>query len=318
MTVAPIQAACQASFHAQWSDLHDPHVRALAWLITSPNLLAADAQQWHGKIAILPPDTEVVPWLYGLDQHATELHAFLRIGPFERLGRYAEKLLAFYFLHQGRLVGHGIQVYDERHQTVGEFDFFLKSGNAVVHWEFATKLYLMAGNEEGDCFVGPNLADTLQAKMRKILDRQLALSRHPAAAAFLPAEIAGAQALIKGWLFYRGDESVTLNAGLTADHCRGFWCTRAEASGLEAERFVLLPRLSWLAPVQVDASQTLDRAQLLCALELHFSQDAMPLLVALCRVNGRVAQEFSRGFIVPDDWRARAGERAQRACISAV
>ena len=286
-------------------------------MITSPDLLAPDAQQWHGKIAILPPDPELASWLHALDRQAAELHAFLRIGPFERLGRYAEKLLAFYFQHQGRLVGHGIQVYDERHQTVGEFDFFLTSGDKVVHWEFATKLYLMAGSNEEDCFVGPNLTDTLQAKMRKILDRQLALSHHPAAAAFLPAAIAGAQALIKGWLFYRSDASAALHAGLTADHCRGFWCTHAEAGGLEAERFVLLPRLSWLAPLQVDASQTLDRAQLRSALDLHFSVDAMPLLVALCRVEGLVAQEASRGFIVPDDWRERAGERAQRACISA-
>lgn len=309
--------SCQAQFHARWSGLRDPHARALAWLITAPDLLAADAAQWHGKIATLPPDPEAARWLHALDQNPAELHAFLHIGPFERLGRYAEKLLAFYFRHQGNLIAYGVQVHDKNQQTVGEFDFILRRGEEVVHWEFATKLYLMAGSEDSDCFVGPNLADTLQAKMGKILDRQLALSRHPAAAPFLPAPIADARALIKGWLFYREGDASAPNAGLLPDHCRGFWCTRLQAEQLEAECFVLLPRLSWLAPVQIDARQTLDRAQLLDALEHHFSADAMPLLLAQCRVDGPLAQEFSRGFIVPDDWRARAGERTQRACIIA-
>ncbi len=316
-TTYPSHESCQTWFHARWSGLRDPHVRAMAWLITAPDLLAADAAQWHGKIATLPSDSKLGGWLHALDQHPAELHAFLHIGPFERLGRYAEKLLAFYFRHQGNLIAHGVQVHDARHQTVGEFDFILRSGAAVVHWEFATKLYLMAGRADGDCFVGPNLADTLQAKMEKILDRQLALSRHPAAAPFLPAAIFDARALIKGWLFYREDDTDVPRAGLRPDHCRGFWCTQAQAWQLEAECFVVLPRLSWLAPVQVDAQHTLRPTQLLDALARHFSVEATPLLVAQCRIENQLALETSRGFIVPNDWRARAGERMQRTCITA-
>ncbi len=311
-----LPASCQTWFHARWSGLSDPHVRALAWLITAPDLLAVDAVQWQGKIATLPPDPEADAWLHMLNQHPAELHAFLQIGPFERLGRYAEKLLAFYFRHQGRLVAHGVQVHDQNNHTIGEFDFFLRSGDAVVHWEFATKLYLMAGSEDSDCFVGPNLADTLQAKMSKILDRQLALSHHPAAKPFLPAAVADAQALIKGWLFYREGDADASHAGLTPNHCRGFWCTRSHAAQLDADCFVLLPRLSWLAPLRIDVSQTLNRTQLLHALESHFLVDAMPLLLSQCRIDEGIALEVSRGFIVPDDWRERAGERTQRACIT--
>ena len=309
--------AFQAAFHARWSGLHDPHVRALAWLIFAPNLLEPDATQWHGKIATLPADGDAETWLHTLDLLPDELHAFLRIGPFERLGRYAEKLLAFYFQHQGRLVAHGLQVHDINNQTVGEFDFLLRGDSELVHWEFATKLYLMEGNRNGDCFVGPNLADTLQAKMRKILDRQLALSRHPAAQAVLPAAVSRAQALIKGWLFYRQGEVGAAQAGITANHCRGFWCTHAEIDFLEADCFVVLPRLSWLAPIQISTDNTLDRSTLRLALESHFAHDAMPLLVAQCRTKGTHAQETSRGFIVPNDWRSRAGQRAQRSCIAA-
>lgn len=307
---------CQSWFHARWSCLHDPHVRALAWLISAPDLLALDAAQWHAKIATLPPDSQTATWLQALDQQPAELHAFLQIGPFERLGRYAEKLLAFYFKHQGRLVAHGIQVHDNNHQTIGEFDFFLRCGAAVVHWEFAIKLYLMAGSEDSDCFVGPNLTDTLQAKMGKILDRQLALSSHPAAVPYLPSPISDAQALIKGWMFYPDSNAAPLSAGLSVNHCRGFWCTHAHAKNIDAACFVVLPRLSWLAPVQLDLQKTLDRAQLLSALDRHFSMDAMPLLIAQCRIDKHLALEVSRGFIVPNDWRDRAGQRTQRACIS--
>ena len=293
-------------------------MRALAWLIFAPNLLDPDAAQWHGKIATLPSDGDAEGWLHTLDMHPEELHAFLRIVPFERLGRYAEKLLAFYFQHKGKLVAHGVQVHDTNNQTVGEFDFLLRCDGDLVHWEFATKLYLMEGNRDGDCFVGPNLADTLQAKMRKILDRQLALSCHPAARAVLPAAISRAQALIKGWLFYRQGEVGAVQAGITANHCHGFWCTHAEVGFLEADCFVVLPRLSWLAPIQISTDNTLSRFTLLRELDAHFAGDAMPLLVALCQVNGHHAQEVSRGFIVPDDWRARAGQRAQRSCIAAA
>jgi hypothetical protein len=308
----------QTAFHARWSGLRDPHVRALAWLIFAPDLLDPIAVQWAGKIATLPPDSDAERWLHALDMQPKELHAFLHIGPFERLGRYAEKLLAFYFQHQDKLVAHGVQVHDTHHQTIGEFDFLLRSGANLVHWEFATKLYLMEGNRDGDCFVGPNLADTLQAKMRKILDRQLALSLHPAAQALLPATVFSAQALIKGWLFYRQGEAGTLHAGVTPNHCRGFWCTHAEVDMLDAKSFTVLPRLSWLAPVQIEAQQTLDRSALLHQLAMHFANDAMPVLLAQCRIEGEIAQEISRGFIVPDDWRARAGQRAQRSCIAAA
>ena len=307
----------QVSFHARWSGLRDPHVRALAWLIFAPDLLDPKAAQWHGKITSLPLDPEAERWLHWLDLQPEALHGFLCIGPFERLGRYAEKLLAFYFQHQKRLVAHGVQVPDSNNQTVGEFDFLLRSGENLVHWEFATKLYLMEGNREGDCFIGPNLADTLQAKMRKILDRQLALSLHPAAQALLPATVFRAQALIKGWLFYRQGELGTQHAGVTLNHCRGFWCTHAEVNMLDAESFVVLPRLSWLAPIQIDAALALDRVALLHKLDAHFATDAMPVLLAQCRDKDGLAQEISRGFVVPNDWRMRAGQRAQRSCIAA-
>ncbi|MEB0133889.1 DUF1853 family protein [Actimicrobium sp. CCC2.4] len=306
----------QAVFHARWSGLHDPHVRALAWLLDAPDLLDPAAAQWHGKIATLTVADDLAPWLAALDRAPDELHAYLALRPYERLGRYAEKLLAFYFARQGVLVAHGVQVQAGKNQTIGEFDYLLRHAGQLEHWEFATKLYLLEGSADGDYFVGPNLADTLGTKMRKILERQLALGRHPDAQVHLPAPIDRACALIKGWLFYHGNDQPAQALGVRPDHCRGFWCAQAEAGQLAADGFMVLPRLSWLAPLQVGLDQPLNKAEMISALAAHFAQNPMPVLVSLLHAANGFAQEFSRGFIVPDDWRERAGQRAQRAFIA--
>jgi hypothetical protein len=308
--------AFQAAFHARWAGLRDPHVRALAWLLDAPDLLEPAAAQWQGKIATLTPASDLAAWLAVLDRAPENLHVFLMLRPYERLGRYAEKLLAFYFLRQGMLVAHGVQVHSGKSQTIGEFDYLLQNAGQFQHWEFATKLYLLEGSADGDYFVGPNLADTLGTKMRKILERQLALGQHPDAQMHLPAPIERACALIKGWLFYHGNDQASLALGVRPDHCRGFWCAQADASQLDAECFVLLPRLSWLAPLQIESDQTVGKAAMTAALDAHFAQTSMPVLVSLLRSVDGIAQEIRRGFVVPDDWRERAGQRAQRAFIA--
>jgi hypothetical protein len=305
-------------FHRRWGHLSDPHVRALAWLLDAPDLLDPEAPQWKGQIATLRIDKgrQEEEWLSVLDHSPEELHAYLDVQPFLRLGRYAEKLMAFYFRHRGMLVAHGVQVQAGKNGTVGEFDFLLQDGPALIHWEFATKLYLLesaGAGQEADYFVGPNLADSLGAKMRKILDQQLSLARHPAAQVHLPQPIASAQALIKGWLFYHeSDSPPTRLLGVSAAHCRGFWCPVAELDTVPGERFAILPRLSWLAPVKIDWERTSSRQSLQETLNSYFSHDKMPVLVAIMGLEGDFAVETDRGFIVPDDWRTRAGLRSRR------
>ena len=329
----PSEPNCfQENFHRRWHHLRDSHVRALAWLLDAPDLLDPHARQWGGKIATLSPDpAELAAWLLALDAAPAGLHAFLNIPTMSRLGRYAEKLLAFYFSANGSLVAHGLQVQAARHDTIGEFDFLLREGADLVHWEFATKFYLFeapAKVEGGDYFVGPNLADTLGAKMDKILHRQLALSRHPASQSYLPESVMHARALIKGWLFYHRDDTVALaSSGVAVDHCRGFWCALAEFGLIEGDCFTVVPRLSWLAPTRVPLSDGMCRNDMAIWLIEHFARDAMPVMLARLRpetaderaasADGSepMALESGRGFLVPDDWRARAGDRLQRAVL---
>ena len=313
----PANGTYQERFHQRWNFLTDPHVRTLAWLLDAPGLLDAQAVEWQGKIASIDPvDDSVRAWLCELDKAPQALHAALAIQPFTRLGRYAEKLMACYLEHSGRLFAHGVQVRTGKNETIGEFDFLLKQDNGLVHWEFATKLYLLESSGHGrhaDYFVGPNLADTLGAKIRKIMDHQLALSTHPAAVLQLPMPVAAAQALVKGWLFYHGKTPVSERPqGISEVHCRGFWCTLEEAGKLDAESYAVLPRLSWLAPARLAPEEGESKEALCERLGKHFEQSSAPVLLAMLRREGDALLEADRGFVVPDDWRSRAEVRIKR------
>jgi hypothetical protein len=309
----------QQRFHARWADLRHPHVRALAWLLDAPDLLDPDALRWQGKIARLPEHAAdgARDWLIALEAEPESLLAALELNPFSRLGRYAEKLLALYFEHRKQLVAHGLQVRAGKEETVGEFDFLLSDGVNLLHWEFATKFYLLCSSDPAwarvqtaDYFVGPNLSDTLGAKMRKILDRQLSLGQHPAAQALLPQPISLAQALLRGWLFYRRGEAIPVQAlGITEHHCRGWWCTLTELDAHLSEVCAILPRLAWLAPARMEDAAVITRAQLQTRLLSQFQEDAMPVMVASLTRRDDAWLETDRGFVVPEDWQKRADKK---------
>ena len=304
----------QAQFHQRWHFLSDPHVRALAWLLSAPNLLNPTASQWHNKIASITMHDEIAAWLMQLQQAPEELHRFLDIQKFTRLGRYAEKLLAWYFQERENLFAYGLQVRKGKEETLGEFDFLFWRESQLIHWEFASKFYLLnsgqsknAPNYQAEYFVGPNLADTLAAKMRKILDRQLALATHPEARALLPQALSEARALVKGWLFYRKDESLhSAQLGLTEEHCKGWWCSIDEIDTHISDCNYVLVRLSWLAPARVSSEAGLSKAALQQHLHQHFEVDSMPVMVANMREQNGELFEVDRGFVVPSDWQQKA------------
>ncbi|MDQ1920193.1 DUF1853 family protein [Massilia pseudoviolaceinigra] len=305
----------QAGFERRWGQLEQPHVRALAWLLHAPDLLDPADPHWEGKIATLGElPAAVDEWLLRLDSNPAPLLEALGTRNYTRLGLYAEKLMAFYFQEHGLLVAHGLQVRASRNDTVGEFDFLLDHGDGgLEHIEFATKFYLLEGEAASrfDTFVGPNLADSLGAKMRKIFERQLALGTHPAAQAVLPRPVTRARALVKGWLFYPGGAGQAMD-GISGQHCRGFWCALDDVAALEPDAFVVLPRLQWLAPFRsLDGAGLLSREHLQATLADKFGTVPMPVLVASVRAAAGGLVETGRGFIVPNDWRVRAAFRQQ-------
>jgi hypothetical protein len=324
------EPSCQARFERRWGHLARPHVRALAWLLDAPDLLDAGAPYWHGRIASLGPVApEDAAWLAALDADPAPLDAALGGRFYSRLGLYAEKLMAFYFAQRGQLAAHGLQVratHRNGKETVGEFDFLLdEPDGGLRHIEFATKFYLLDGaidTNDFDLLVGPNLGDTLGRKMRKIFEQQLELASHPAARDVLPRPVTAAQALVKGWLFYPPDAAgrAPVIPGITPDHCRGRWHTLsgfAQGGEHPGERFVVMPRLQWLAPLKVraDAGEPaavpppFSRAALAGVLADEFGGDASPVMVASVREEKGWLLEEGRAFIVRDDWPARAALR---------
>lgn len=311
----------QSDFHRRWGDLHDPHVRALAWLIDAPDLLDTRSPRWQGKLASLdhPDDAD---WLRALDRHAAALNEVLTAQPVVRLGRYAEKLLAWYFTQNGVLHAHGLQVRDPVDGTLGEFDFLLRLPQGLEHWELATKFYLLRPQPTGivtsdqrvdrpDYFIGPNLADTLGAKMQKIFGRQLSLGEHPVARALLSQPLVAAKALIKGWLFYRRDDPIRGESfGVSPSHCRGWWCRIDELDEHLSETSMILPRLSWLAPARVDRAEFSSWAEANARLSERLAENDMPVMVANLAPDNGVWIETDRGFVVPSDWEARAAQRS--------
>ncbi|UVW30269.1 DUF1853 family protein [Massilia sp. H6] len=306
----------QQGFHRRWGHLRRARVRALAWLLDAPGLLDPDHPQWAGRVASTGPVTlDVAAWLARLDHDPAALDAALGPRVYTRLGLYAEKLMAFYYEQQGRLVAHGLQVRANRNDTIGEFDFLLEHGpDALEHIEFATKFYLLdapggsAHPEERQltALVGPNLADSLGAKMRKVFERQLGLGQHPAARELLPRPVGLARALVKGWLFYPSGSWPQMS-GIAASHCRGFWCALDEVEALAGAAFVVLPKLQWLAPLRASSAEPVrNGAQLRAQLQAQFETNPAPVLVAVVRQLPGAVEEIERGFIVPNDWRARA------------
>jgi hypothetical protein len=303
-------ASYQSLFEARWPQLTNRHTRALAWLLDAPDLLDPASPHWQGRIATLgaiPPATH--DWLTALDRDPAPLEAALGAKHISRLGLYAEKLMAFYFAAHGQLVAHGLQVRADRTDTIGEFDFLLRDGDGLLHIEFATKFYLLDGADNFNGLIGPNLADTLGLKMRKIFDKQLSLSQHPAAQAVLPQPVTRAQALVKGWLFY--PDSVQPMPGISQQHCHGFWMTQTQAQDLPEQHYAIMPRLQWLAPLKTQDG--IDRTTLL---EQLGGQEA-PVMIAALEEKGEWLVEQRRGFIVPDGWRAQAAQRRHEGVLPA-
>lgn len=306
----------QAQFHQQWGHLNDVHVRSLAWLLSSPDLLNQQSPVWQGAIVApgLPSLSQLEEWLSKLDQYPDALHQALRLAPTKRLGLYAEILLAFFLADSGELFAHGLQVNDDQARTIGEFDFLVKEGDGLVHWELATKFYLFfsgaASTEQAGIpdlfnYLGPNLADTLGAKMKKIVQQQLHLGLHPAAKKWLPFPLLRSQALVKGWLFYRAMDigrSASVVDGVSERHCRGYIWTLRDLQEMPESEGVILQRLEWLAPAQLSCDAVFGKEELLTQIKSHFSISTAPVLLATTVTQDGIAREVRRGMLIPDDW----------------
>ena len=110
------------------------------------------------------------------------------------------------------------------------------------------------------------------------------------------------------------------------------------------DRYVVMPRLQWLAPLKVraasavaeetrdaapgtagparinsiaavDSAAPLDAAGVVQAVLARFEQEMSPVMVASVVERDGWLVERERGFVAPDDWRARAAARREQGLL---
>ena len=331
--------ALRPDLAAQLAALRDPAVRDLAWLLFSPDLLRPQPAAPLADLWASPEEADAAAvWLAALDRDAHTLHRALAVQRLTRLGRYAEELLGW-FLLQGpfaRLVAANVAL-QRPGRTLGECDFLVETaGGRRLHWELAVKCYLRVGEGPGKLsdFVGPNLLDRFDRKLARLIDHQLRLSAREEFAVLGHPGPWLAQMFVKGWLFYReGDAASGPShdpAELAPRHPGGWWVTHADwsafADAQAAAGWSVLPRLDWLAPRRLDgldgkgtvadASSLPDRTARPSTgiapptaphrLSTQLARCREPVMIAAFATDDDGYRELSRGFVVPDDWPARA------------
>ena len=239
---------------ALWWRLTDPDVRALASLLTAPPL-------WHSGREL--PVRELLGeqgfrFLLALDQQPGQLQAALAVeAPFhQRLGYYAESLLAFWFVHapHSRLLARNIR-WQNLNGGQGELDFAVVLNGRPYHVELTCKYY---GDADADPaqMAGLNPRDKLIDKAAK-LQRQLAgLSYLPEptpwqAAGFEPNQVQSVS-IVRGMGFAAAGR-VFRQAPLNLYGWHGLYMApQTEAASADPQRlYYLLPRMALLAPARV-------------------------------------------------------------------
>lgn len=235
------------------------HLAALRWLLLSAPLVRVPAGSAAQLASFSPSEqTSIALWLAGLELEPTPFMHWMAQHPEVRIGRYAERLLAFYLTHgpQHRLVAAHVPLRSvlpggKSPVTVthGELDFLLTDAtDQHLHWELAVKFFLCTATSPvitpAD-FIGPNGIETLAHKWHKLFERQLTHLPPPP----FDAQLWQPQAYTRGWMFYRWGAEVPQCVALHEEHAKAWWMDVREMHQLPDGYYVHLPRLQWMAPI---------------------------------------------------------------------
>ncbi|KZZ51074.1 MAG: DUF1853 family protein [Saccharospirillaceae bacterium] len=275
--------------------LPSQHQRDLIWSLLGPALLDCP---WS------PATSELLSEANTWQQWITEIAGAPDYRS-PRLGLMFEQIWHQYLELCGHRWQANLQIQQQK-KTVGEFDLLVENQDSEPqqwHLELALKFYLGFNHD----WIGPNRRDYLADKIRHTVDRQLQLSRNPAAHEQLRHNnwhSLQPQALMRGCLFHPADESITatLPEEVNARHWRGYWIHQSSAQRyLPQGHWYLLSKPQWISPARVDFS--VDKKTLLRHKDLHFQHmDTALCAVQVKRNTAGFWCEQQRWLIMPDQW----------------
>lgn len=298
--------------------LHTPAVRDLAWTLLSPPLLGQTARpqrhplqasRWHRE-----PE-RLFDWLHEQDRAPDELLAWLAHKPLHRLGLYYERLWQFALraAPDVDVVAYNLPIR-QNGQTLGELDLLLRDDEGEHHLELAVKFYLgPSDGNGGDAarWLGPGSHDRLDLKLTHLAQHQLPLSSRREARSVLhdvQMNATTAAFWLGGYLFQPWPQGCTPPHGANPAHLRGQWLHRRDWATFTAPHpdacWQPLPRLAWLAPARVNASERWSGETFQQWLDTLPAQAGAHLLVRLEEDQAGVWQEMERVFLLSDNWPA--------------
>lgn len=305
-----------AALHELPTVLQRTAVRDLAWVITSPPLLAdAGWRQRHPLSASRwARDPELLfDWLQQLDQNSQALDHWLSRSSNRRLGLYYEHLWQF-ALHAApdvELLTANLPIRQAGH-TLGELDLLIRDSEGDHHLELAIKLYLGTETQHGEQlanWIGPGSRDRLDLKLNHLRQHQLPLSATDAGQNVLQAlhiEPAPAELWLSGYLFYPWPQGCQPPLGAHPQHLHGQWLHRRNWTAFIAQdaesRWQVLQRQEWLAPTHAGYQQSWSCDQLLLWLDQREASTPAILLARLTEHAPGDWRETQRVFWVDDSW----------------
>ena len=290
--------------------LTNAHLNKIYWAIFSPSLLSYPFSANYIK------DDEhkasVLMLLQELDAASNQVNEyFSELGKMP-MGKYFEQLL-FYILNQDNRYERLLQNHQilEEKRTVGEIDLILKDTKTgeMEHWEIALKFYLQSQcSREHSEMIGPNAADNLARKIKKLTEYQLPIRSNLGDVGIRDTSQVSNKLLLKGQFFYHISHTETCNIfpnHVNPAHESGWWCHLSQVEKTLDKNliWITIEKPNWIGKAMRTINHnSLNYNELKDLLKQHFQHDFKSILcVGLKEVNG-VLQECSRGFVVHNAW----------------
>ncbi len=310
-----------------WTEYRQPLVRDLAWSIFSPPLVRSSDPAIASNIQL--PDAADRQFLAALQQQPAPLEAWMGAAKSTRLGLRFERLWQFWLTHgparpEPRLEYLFNLQIPGKGKTLGEIDCLAydPGAGALCHRELAVKFYLGIDSarlppeiqpDAAFCWVGSNVRDRLDLKVRSLFKRQMQIVESAAGVAALPSQWhwqrLRREVIVRGRLFYPFGQTPPLGATGTIHpaHLHGQWLPLSAIHSLPGAHWCILKRQQWFAPIRIAAatpeiSRVLDPQSLEDQLQKHFYSSNQALQIARMGGLSDGWQELERFFVVADQW----------------